>query len=69
MSLYRNDFHSPDGRVTPMRDPVLGGDFLTRSRSYARAMARIGAAATGETVVCTRIYGAGSMRESFRVTV
>ena len=67
MSLYRLDLSYPDGRVVPVRDPVIGGDYIAYRRDVARGMARIAAAACQTTVVCTRIYGAGSMRESFRI--
>ena len=74
MSLYRLDLSYPDGRLVPVRDPVIGGDFLTRDRNRARSRARhvaeIVATAEGSaTVIGTRIYGAGAMRESFRVQV
>jgi hypothetical protein len=74
-SLYRLDVSYPDGIRVPVRDPILGGDYLTRERKYARAAAyreagRLHAGqSAADAVVCTRIYGAGSMRESFRVQV
>ena len=68
-SLYRLDVNHPEGS-RPVRDPILGGDFLTTSRPLARSKARTVAERNpGIPVVCTRIYGAGSMRESFRITV
>jgi hypothetical protein len=69
-SLYRLDYESAGGMRSPVTDSILGGDYLTRNRALARCKARTEAERhPGTDIVCTRIHGAGYMRESFRVSV
>jgi len=63
MSLYRLDFLADDGSTAEaVRQPVIGGDFLSRHASTARAAAIQAAAEDGRAVLMSRISGAGLMR-------
>lgn len=64
MSLYRLDF----ANGTPVRDTVMGGDFLTTNAQSAREHARREARESGSAVIVTRIYGAGQMRHHYTAT-
>jgi hypothetical protein len=57
-SLYRLDYVSPE---RPVRDPVIGGDLLTRHMQTARRRAIEIAAEDGEAILISRIAGSGSM--------
>ncbi len=60
--LYRLDYLNDDGSQEPVRDPILGGDFICRHMTTARARATTVATRDERRVQITRIVGAGSMK-------
>lgn len=57
--LYRLDFH-PDG--VAVHDPLLGGDYLARHMSTARAYAAVAAGEERRDVLVTRIGKGGHLK-------
>lgn len=68
MSLYRLDFlNDDDTTAEAVRDPILGGDLLTRHMTTARKRAIETAEREGRAILITRIHGAGQMRACLRI--
>jgi hypothetical protein len=68
--LYRLDYivTGTSGEDTePVRDPVIGGDLLTRHMTTARARALELSKADGRAIQITRIAGAGTMKPTLIV--
>ena len=63
--LYRLDYH--DGDREAVRDPMLGGDLITRHMQTARRRAIEQASGAGRPILITRIAGAGTMKPSLIV--
>lgn len=67
MNLYRLDYESPDGTLTPVIGPVMR-DYLTRYLSTAREDALRLANETGAVIRITRISGAGTLTPILRAS-
>lgn len=65
MPLYRLDYietGTSSENTEPVRDPVIGGDLLTRHMTTARSRAIELSAKDGRAIQITRIAGAGLMK-------
>lgn len=63
MSLYRLDFLNDDGSTAEaVRQPIIGGDYLARHASTARAHAIETARESNRAILLTRIGNAGITR-------